>query len=983
VTTVRYRILGPLSVTVDGRSVAVTAGRDRVVLAMLLVNPNRIVGAGELIDALWGSAPPVTARGQLQSCISRLRRILPPGVILTDRAGYGIRVGPDDLDSEVFARSVEQARASGDRAAFRSALAVWRGPACAEFDAPPLRQAAAALDERYALAAEDWAELELAAGNERELAGELGVLVERFPLRERLREQLMLALARSGRQADALAEFRRARQLLADELGIEPGEELQKRHREVLNGETVADARPTGRVRCLPRTVGDFTGRAEQVERLAAEIEGSPGPVVAVIDGMAGSGKTTLALHVAALAGDRYPDAHLYIDLQGHSERDPVEPSEAVLVLLRQLGLNGGEIPAGRVDRIGRWRTELSRRRSLVVLDNAASSEQVADLLPTAPGSLAVVTSRRRLSGLDGVRVESLPVLSPEEAVSLLERIAGERVRAEPVAAAEVVRRCGYLPLAVRLAGARLAHRPRWRVSDLLRRLGEAALPELAAEDRTVTRAFTLTYRQLPAALQRTFRLLGVYPGVEFDALAVAALAGLAGGAAADQLDDLVDVHLIEEPEPGRYRMHDLVREYARTLAVELPEADRTAALTALLDFQLHAVTTANLGSYLPVLMRDLGSAEPARPDLRVPDPVARLERERPNLVAFVAAAMAAGRADYAWQIPRAAWHPLFYRGYTDDVRELHLLALPAAEASGDRSAIATTANYLASVYGRGGQTEKAEGFLRLAIRLRTELGQLGATAQSLGNLANIYYIQGRPAETVEVLRQALRMQLRARLPERSDMINMSSLLVSALTQLGRYDEALRSARAWLSSTIDDRNDGMTGSALLLLQRLRVRQGTMAPPVAHRYIDVSVRLMRRAGYQAGLADAAVDRARLHRIEGRHPEAIAEHQRALRIIAPQNDPLHESAYRCELAATLHAAGQIPAAREMYREALAIARRLRSPYQIAQALSGLAACLDPGDPEAARLRAEAGEVYARMGVARDDGTADRIGITSGAR
>ncbi|WP_268248663.1 AfsR/SARP family transcriptional regulator [Actinoplanes ianthinogenes] len=947
---------------------AVTAGRDRIVLAMLLLDPNRIVVAGELVDALWGSAPPATARGQLQSCISRLRRMLPVGAILTDRAGYGIHVEPGELDAEVFAQAVEKARADADPAAYRRALALRRGPACAELDAPAIRQAAAVLDERYALAVEDWADLELAAGRERELTGELSALVERFPLRERMRGQLMLALARSGRQADALTEFRRARQLLADELGIEPGEELQERHRQILNGEisagSGAEPAASGPVRCLPRTVGDFTGRREQIDRLLADrLTDDAGPRVAVIDGMAGSGKTTLALHLAALAGDRYPDAHLFVDLQGHSERDPVEPAAALHTLLRQLGLAVEEIPLEPMQRVARWRTEAARRRLLVVLDNAASSTQIADLLPTAPGSLALVTSRRRLAGLDGARVESLPVLSPDEAVALLEQIAGDRVRAEPAASAEVVRRCGLLPLAIRLAGARLAHRPRWRVADLLRRLSEAALPELAAEDRTVTGAFALTYGQLPAPLQRVFRLLGVYPGADFDALAVAALADLARDTAEDLLEDLLDVNLVDEPEPGVFRLHDLMREYAEMLAAELPAADRTAALTAVLDFQLHAAIATASASHRALLLSDLGQPVPSRPDLVVADPIARLERERPNLVALVEAATG---TDYAWQIPRAAWQVLYFHGYTDDLRALQRIGLAAAEMSGNRAAIATSANYLASVYSRVGQDDQAEEHLRRSIRLREELGQIGAALVGYPNLAVIYLSQGRFAESLELLETA---RSRRRFTKHVSQSPLLAVLVDVLSVLGRPEEALYYARLRLLSTIENREDGGLAGTLLSLQRLRYRLGTLSAAAAHHYIDMALWVSTRIGYQSTTSDAHHNRARVLREEGRYDEAIREHRRAVEISVRLTDVRHQADFRHDYAVTLRRLGDRAGARAMFEQVVRVARAGGHPYWTARAQVGLADCLEPGDPEADRLRAQARETFERIGITEE--------------
>ncbi|WP_127498600.1 AfsR/SARP family transcriptional regulator [Actinoplanes solisilvae] len=478
----RYRILGPLTVTVDGQSVAITAGRDRIVLAMLLLHAGRVLGVGALADAVWGADPPATARGQLQSCVSRLRRSLPPDVIHSDPAGYSLTPGPGELDSAEFARLIAEARERHDPALYRRALDLWRGDAAAGIDAHGVRLAAATLDQQHVAALEAWAELELAAGRANDLIGDLSAAVDRFPLQERLSGQFMRALHRCGRQAEALAEYRRVRSALREELGLDPGHELQELHTGILAG-TVGTrpsepVPPPAPIRCMPRTVGDFTGRVELVRRMVTAIDeaGTGGPVVAVVDGMAGSGKTTLALHVAALLGDRYPDAHLFVDLQGHSAEQPLEPSAALLILLRQLGVDF-ELPANLIDRISLWRTELAKRRTLVLFDNAASSAQVADLLPTAPGSLALVTSRRRLAGLDGVHPESLSVLNADEAVTLLARIAGPRIWAEPEAAVQVVRRCGGLPLAIRLAGARLAHRPRWQVSDLpaaARRLGAA-----------------------------------------------------------------------------------------------------------------------------------------------------------------------------------------------------------------------------------------------------------------------------------------------------------------------------------------------------------------------------------------------------------------------------------------------------------------------------------------------------------------------------
>ncbi|MEU8237253.1 BTAD domain-containing putative transcriptional regulator [Actinoplanes missouriensis] len=950
---------------------AVTATRDRIVLAMLLLRPGRIVGLGELTEAVWGAEPPATARGQLQTCVSRLRRVLPGGAILSDPAGYRIRPGPDELDATVFLRLVEQARSAGDpgsaRAAYRKALDLWRGSACAEIDAPAVRAAAAGLDERRATAVEDWVDLELEAGQARELIGELSGWVEQFPLRERLRGQLMTALYRSGRQADALAEFRRARDVLRDELGIEPGPELQELHRSMLAGES----RPVSAaaVRCLPRTVGDFTGRTELVDRLLGEVRQAD-PAVLVIDGMAGSGKTTLALHLAARTGDRYPDAHLYVDLRGYSEQPPVEPAAALIVLLRQLGVAPADIPLEPVDRIGRWRTEVSRRRLLVILDNVGSSSQITDLLPATPGSLTLVTARRRLPGLDGVRVESLPLLAPAEAVVLLERIAGERVRAEPEAAAEVARRCGGLPLAVRLAGARLVHRPRWRVADLLRRMGGTALPELAAEERTVTGAFSLTYRQLPELPQRVFRLLGVYPGSTFDTLAVAALAGLPADPAADVLDDLVDVHLVEEPEPGLFRMHDLLRQFAAALAAELAAEERRTALIESLDLQLHALAAASSPGFRAPLERDLRGIRPRRPDLlaEVGNPQARMEQERSQLIAFIEAAAAAGLTDYVWQIPRAAWRPLFVRGYMDDIRDTHLLVMSKIEKAGNPRAVAVTANYLASAYGRAGEHAKAERYLLLAIRYWEEIGEPRQPPYS--NLAMIYLTMGRFPESIDMIFTGRRVAALGRRRQELDT-GGTGIAVDVLARLGRYPEALRHARLRMLLSIGVGEESTAAAALLSIGRVRYLAGSLSRERARRYVDAAAAAASRLGYRSVFADAQNDRARLLRDEGRYAEAVAEHRAATDIAIALRDYPHEADYRCQYADTLLRSGDHAGAQAMYREALRVARERNLPYPMARAQAGLADCLDHDDPEAVRLRATACDLFDRMGITTIDG------------
>ena len=945
-----YRILGPLWP-------AVTAGRDRIVLAMLLLHPDRVVSVAELVDAVWDEDPPPTARAQLQACVSRLRRALPSGVIDTDPAGYRLRVGAGELDSLVFARLIARARAEADATVFREALDLWRGQALVGIDSRPVRAAATALDEQYAAAVEDWAELELAAGHDRELIGPLGEAVERFPLRERLREQLIRALAAAGRTADAMAEFRRAGAVLREELGIEPGRELQDLHRRVLSA---AESAP---VRSLPRTVGDFTGRGDVVARLLAELKRSS-PAIAVIDGMPGSGKTTLALHVASLVGDEYPDAHLFVDLHGHSAEQPLEPAAALLILLRQLGVPAETIPTGLGDRVTRWRSELARRRVLVVFDNAHSSAQVADLLPTAPGGLALVTSRRRLLGLDGVHPEPLVVLPTAEATALLARIAGDRVRAEPEALAEVVRRCGGLPLALRLAGARLAHRPRWRVADLLRRLGEATLPELAAEDRSVADAFALSYGQLAGPARRMFRLLGAYPAPLFDAPAVAALTGLPLDEAQDLLDDLIDVHLLDEPEAGTFRLHDLLREYAAALAADLSPDERRAAVEAVLDFQTYALAATMPPAHHRVFREDVGPAEPLRPDLfaELTGPAARLERERPQLGAYVEAA---GDTKYCWWIPRAAWWHLFGHGYNDDVRALFERCLPIVERAGDRRSIAVVANYLASAYVRMADYPRALEMLDRSMRLHEERGNWRAVASALGNRAGPYAALGRFTDAVASARASLR--LRALVGDMRPPLAPLQNLALAYAQLGLHAESLRYRRLALFAATESGDGGTSASALNHIQRQKRKLGLTTPAMAGRYLAAALRLARRCGNRPVEAEVLNERAILLRELGRHAEAIALHEEAIAIMRQSSDRLYETTFAIDLAITRGLAGDRAGALTLHRQALRLAQARGMCHLAARAEAGIADCLAGTDPEQARRSWTAALVAFRaMGV-----------------
>ncbi|WP_329105096.1 NB-ARC domain-containing protein [Micromonospora sp. NBC_01699] len=953
----RFGILGPLEV--DG-GVTVTAGRDRIVLGMLLLRAGRPVPVDDLVDAVWGDDPPATSRAQLQTCVSRLRRLFAQAgagndVIVTDPVGYGFRPGTVETDAQAFSRLVDAARtevAAGHLPAagqhFRAALALWRGPALGGISGAGVRRAAVALDEERTVVTEEWVEVELRLGRDGELIGELTDLIARHPLRERLRSQLMRALCAVGRQADALAVYRDARRALAEELGIEPGAELRDLHRRILAGELpdqVAGNDEATPARCLPRDVPDFTGRAELLHRVRHAIgTADPAkPVVVLVEGMAGSGKTALAVHLATSLADRYPDAHLFLDLHGHSERSPVDPAAALVTLLRQLGVGGERIPADFDGRLGRWRTELAGRRAVIVLDNAASAQQVGPLLPAGAGCLVLVTTRRRLVGLDGVQPYPLPVFDPDEAVELLARIAGpERVRAEPAAAAEVVRRCGYLPLAIRLAGARLAHRPRWTVTDLHDRLADdgAVLTELAAEERTVAGAFTLSYAQLPAPAQRMLRLLALHPGESFDAAAAAALTGGTLLAARDLLDDLVDGHLLEEPAAGRFRFHDLMRQYAANLVASDPPQVRHTATTGLLDHLFHLVARVTRPMEpLTVPLTGHEPANPLRPELLPAGGDAgldRLEPERTTVVRAVGYAVAHQHDTYACVLARALWFYLFLRGYHDDLIDTHQQAIVAAQRLDEPNLVASLRVQAASGYYGAGQWAAAKRELEAALPVHEAHGDPLGIARVRTNLGGVLTHMGK----FEDAERHLRLAAMGWGSEKLSLLRLPQGLSDLYLQMGRLTEALPLARHSLFLARVYGTDRNLTTALCNTGHIRARLGQHLP--AYRLLSAALRRV------VATADRLTEGEVLHSLGltlrglRRDEEAVGVLHDALRILQEFGVTRVLVDCQIELARAVWDTGDRVSPLALYERAFAAATTLAYPAGRTRAREGMAAC-----------------------------------------
>jgi DNA-binding SARP family transcriptional activator len=690
--TLRFSLLGPVQAWRDGIPLDLGPPQQRAVVAALLLREGRAATAAQLVDAIWGEDPPPRAVAALRTYVSRLRATLEPSrparmpstLLVSVADGYALRAAPGSVDAIEFERllaEAERTRQQAERtrqeaecaqreaartkqkasrnkqeteqeteqeiraryagqqhrihAILSQAIDLWQGTPLTGVPGPYAERQRDRLSERRLVAIESRLELDLELGRHVEAIGELTALVTEYPLRERLRALLMLALYRAGRQAEALGAYAALRAVLIDELGIEPGPGVAELHARILAADpalavtattTAArtiDAAPppttkatkavkstktletpenperhrqssqqTTKPAQLPADVADFTGRETLTARLREILTtGVPTAVpVAVIIGSGGVGKTALAVHVAQGLRAEFPDGQLYAHLRGTDPR-PADVGDILLSFLRSLGVEERAVPEAVEHRSALLRSTLAGRRVLVVLDNARDSSQVRQLLPGAPGCAVLVTSRNAMADLPGARFVDLGVLPPDEALALFARIAGEqRATAEPGAAREVVAACGHLPLAVRIVASRLSTRPAWSVAALAGRLGDERrrLDELKLGDLAVESSFRLSYAQLRPDQSRAFRLLAVPEVPDLALASAAALLDRDEPTAEDLCESLVDACLLESSAPGRYRFNDLVKLYARR---QVQQAERGAALARLLDFYIATVS--------------------------------------------------------------------------------------------------------------------------------------------------------------------------------------------------------------------------------------------------------------------------------------------------------------------------------------------------------------------------------------------------------
>ncbi|WP_250036495.1 AfsR/SARP family transcriptional regulator [Paractinoplanes maris] len=788
---VRFGILGPtLARSGDGRVVPIGGPRLRALFALLLAGAGQAVTVERLIDGVYGDQPPDGAVNALRSQVARLRGLVGDAVA-SDPVGYRFGGDPDEVDVHRFVRLARAGRAAldaGDHtraaAVLREALDLWRGPALADVGAASFAgPLIVRLQEMRVAALEDRIEADLRCGGAGRLVAELRELVAEHPLRERLQAQLISALARAGRPAEALAAYADARRILADELGADPSPMLTDAYLAVLRGQAPdARPRPSSTVeirppapRTLPATVADFTGRDADLTAIRLALgEGGGGrlavPIVAIA-GRAGMGKTTLAVHAAHELADRFPDGQLFAGLHAGGPR-PVEAGAILERFLRLLGVHGGDIPGGTDERAGLFRALLADRRVLIVLDDVGREQDVLPLLPGSTSCAVLVTSRRRLAGLAAATVVDLGRFSPEQSLELLGRVVGgDRVGQEAAVARTLAEQCGYLPLALRIAGARLALRPHWTVRQMAVRLvdEERRLDELVHGGMAIRASISLNHDALSDPARRLFRLLAISDAHVFSGWTAAALLGTSIDPAQEPLDELVDAQLVQPILPARgllthYRFHDLVRGFARQrLAADEPPGEADTALRRMLDAVL-ALTRAATGPEMAAgVLSDPGrtpawSPPPMLLDAVTADPMAWLEQERPVLVAAVHQAARADRSELCHDLAKAVQPFLSLRAYHDDAHAVLTVALDTARRTGDRRGEAVMLFALRTDVADVPDPDSALRDLTRAETLFRELDDRPGVAVAVRAQGFVAYLHGRTTTAMRLFSRALEM---------------------------------------------------------------------------------------------------------------------------------------------------------------------------------------------------------------------------------
>jgi DNA-binding SARP family transcriptional activator/tetratricopeptide (TPR) repeat protein/transcriptional regulator with XRE-family HTH domain len=930
---VRFGVLGPLQV-VDGTGVVkeVSAPKQRVVLATLLLATGSTVSAASLAEALWDAAPPPNAQAVMRTYVMRLRYAMGPvGARIVRRpSGWTVELRlPEELDIAEVDCLWRAARAAVEAGEWRQvssllarSLGLWRGEPLVDVPSAALaRHEAGRLSELRLQLTEARIDADLRLGRHGELVAELRQVTAEHPLREHIQVQLMLACYRCGDQAAALQVYRHARKTLTEELGIEPGRELREMHQRILTADpdltagvpgTVTIGHPDGDhkrhveredevPRQLPAAVRHFTGRTAELKRLtelAEEARSESSPAISVIAGMAGVGKTALAVHWSHQMAPRFADGQLYMNLRGFDPAGaPVTPAEAVRGFLDALGVPPERIPPSLDAQAALYRTLLAGKHMMIVLDNAADEHQVRPLLPAGPGCLVVVTSRSQLAGLAASNSASLITLDvptfAEARQMLAVRLGADRAAAEPHTVTEITGLCARLPLALAVAAARAAASSHLPLAALAVELRDTAdrLDALDSGDPvgSIRAVFSWSCQQLSPATARMFRLLGVHPGPSITASAAASTAGISVPLARSLLRELVRCHLLAEPVPGRYAFHDLLRAYAQEQARTTDsEPDRSEVVARLLDHYLH---TSHAAALLLNPSREPIALVPPRHGV-TPEPlddsqqaVAWFEAEHQILLSAVALAAETRFDAHAWQLPWAMAEFLDRRGHWQHYSVVQHTALAAATRLGDKAGQAGARRLLAHNCAQLGDYDQARAHLADCVGLCQQLGDRAGEARAHQTLS---WVAERQADYARSLRHAEQALALLRL------INDRAGQASALNNVG-----------WCHAMLGDQQPALA------------------------FCEQALALHRDLGNRYGEAHAWDSLGYAEHQLGRLDEAVACYQHALVNIRELGDRYNEADTLTHLGDTHHTAGHPEAARDAWLRALAILSDLHHP------------------------------------------------------
>jgi DNA-binding SARP family transcriptional activator len=1033
-----FRVLGPTELWSAGQQCDLGPARARCVLAILLLTPRTIVPAETLIDRLWDTRPPPKARESLSVYIARLRaslrQALGDSVRLAGRArGYVLDVDPEAVDLHQFRRLRRQAdalTASGDydHAALllREADGLWRGQALAGIRGDWVARMRDSLEEERRAAILERVECELELGRHADLVGELRHLLAQYPLDETFIAHQMSALYWSGRPGDALSLYRETRSRLIDEQGTEPGTMLSELHQRILRRDPQLAVRLAGHRHgrvpppdTLPPQTVEFVGRSEQLGLLIGEHGDTPR--VSVIEGMPGVGKTALAVHAARIASGQYPDGMLYLNFHTNDPGRPsLDPAEALHRLLQMLAVPATQIPDAIGERAALWRAQLSRRRAVVILDDAARHDQIRPLLPVASQSLILITTRRRLPELEGARTLTLDVLSIDDAIMLFRQIAGQGREQDEDKVATAVGLCGRLPLAIQLTAGRLAQDYPPRLADLIEELSQspAQLGGTGAASPGVMSAFDLSYRAMEPDHQRFFRRLGVSPCAYVSLQAAAALGGCTLAEAEKALAALLDHHLLARASASQFRFHDLIRGYAAVRAArDDPEPEQRQAVGRLLDYYLHTADKADrilhpFRRRMPVSVSHPPAASPALGTQE--DAAGWLESEWRNILQ---AAQYAGRHEWKRKCADLT-HVLAdfveIRAYWDEAIAAHTLALQACRDLADPARIAQASLELSVVSQQTGRHEAALPLAEDAAAIYRSLADQRGEAEALDQIGMAHQRTARSREALAYFHEARTLYHDA--ADRRGVANTLSHSGIACWHLGRYLDAmghLRDALSLYRDAGDRRGEAKTLSNLGKMQlycgyhrdALEGYQKSLkifneiggAQNEAILYHNIGSVYHYKGSYEEGLAafrralaiyrdigdlpdeaDVLNDIGAIYQSAECNDEALIYHQKA-RSIAEEIGSLSQQVIALRrIADVRRGSGRYGEAFDHYHTALRLAREIGDPYEEAKILEGIAeSTLSTQRPDAARIVfRQALDIFERLGLPEAESARIRI-------